>query len=180
MNRKLLERILGTAILLAAGALFIPIFLGDPVLRAPPRPEKLLPDKALPDLDLEIPNSPVAPLEEKREVSKGLLGMQPIPSPAADSPQPLPSETAAASSAQAGQGAWIVQISSFRERAPAEKLQNELRRASYTAFIRKTQQNGVSWYQVRVGPESGRAEAEVLRHRLQQAFALEGLILHQP
>ncbi len=173
MNRSFWERVLGAAILLAVGVLLIPMLLGEPVPRPPPRPEKLLPEQLLPDLDLEIPAVEVArpgeALQQERE--GGLLGMQSAP-PGVAAPTPPP--------ALAGQTTWSVQVSSFRERAPAEKLRDKLRRAAYPAFIRDVDRGGVSWYQVKVGAETHRDGAERLRQRLRQVFALEGLVTREP
>ncbi len=85
--------------------------------------------------------------------------------------------TAVADDAAAG---WAVQVAAFREREAAAGLRDKIRAAGLEAFLDRTQDAKGTWWRVRVGPRTARADAEALKKQLQAKLDLKGLIVTHP
>ncbi|MGH8606192.1 MAG: SPOR domain-containing protein [Gammaproteobacteria bacterium] len=72
---------------------------------------------------------------------------------------------------------WVVQLASFSREANAKTLRAKLVARGFGAFIEKTTTTRSSMYRVRVGPTSGRQQAQDLRAALQQAVSLQGVVV---
>ncbi len=80
-------------------------------------------------------------------------------------------------SVDASRAGWVVQLASFSREANAKILRAKLVARGFGAFIEKTTTTRSSMYRVRVGPTSGRQQAQDLRAALQQAVSLQGVVV---
>lgn len=80
-------------------------------------------------------------------------------------------------SVDANPAGWVVQLASFSREVNAKTLRAKLVARGFGAFIEKTTTTGSSMYRVRVGPTSGRQQAQDLRAALQQAVSLQGVVV---
>lgn len=70
--------------------------------------------------------------------------------------------------ARTGAGAWVVQVGSFQRETNALVLRDQLREQGYEAFVEAGEGDEQTWWRVRVGPVSERAQAEELRVALER------------
>ena len=88
-------------------------------------------------------------------------------------PEPQTESTAALS-------AWIIQIETFTSKKKAERLQNNLRKKGFPAFIQKQSSKKQTIYQVQVGPELNQAQAISVSQEITKKFNIVGKIEPYP
>ena len=81
---------------------------------------------------------------------------------------------------QVGLTAWVVQLGSFSSKVNADKLNLNLRKSGFPAFVEPIQQNKKTTYRVRVGPELLRSDADALLKKIKSTMNLEGIVLNYP
>lgn len=88
--------------------------------------------------------------------------------------------SASAPAAAARASGFAVQLGAFATVDEANKLRDQLRGASYPAFVDKVSREGKSLWRVRVGPSADRAGAEAQRNRIRERLKLEGDVVSNP
>lgn len=73
--------------------------------------------------------------------------------------------------------AWVVQLGSFRDKANALRLVNELRASGYRAFIQQFSSTFGDNTRVFVGPENRHADARNLANELEEQLHLHGIVI---
>ena len=171
MDRRLQERLVGAATLALLAVVFLPMLLDRGGARMdhteiPPRPRM----EAAVDAAAPRP----APWSQSQE--------PPQAREPRDEPQSPPRKKwFAAAPPPEQQTAWAVQTGSFSKRDNAEELNRKLRAHDYPAYVRSARAaNGETRYQVRVGPELLRADAEKLQEKLRRAMSLDGIVIAYP
>lgn len=189
LDRRLKQRIVGAAVLLALVVVFLPMLFqrGDeqrPVrVEAPPMPP--------------TPQAVVAPVEPvvvpepqaEAAVVDGVAGVVPPSQPIVPSgPIAPPAEAVAEQPARTLEPAeqvrsrldadglpvsWAVQLASLSNRARAEELQKKLRGQGFTAYIRSAE--GMS--RVFVGPLIERAEADRVSAQIARQYKLSPIVV---
>jgi DedD protein len=105
-----------------------------------------------------------APRRQSTDTAPAVAAVTP---PTVTSPQPAPQPASqAASPAPGSTGEWVVQVGAFGSADTARRLVDELSAAGYAAQVAPVTRAGRTLHRVRVGPASGRAEAEDLAVRL--------------
>ncbi len=181
MDPQLKQRVVGAAVLVAIGVVFIPIFL-DETDR-----ENGLP--IAPGIGSEPPedfNSRVVPLgDTMMEQVERAMGATPQeltePQDWSDgSPRiavPLAEVTA---TPRTGVTAWVIQVGSFESEENAKALVEKLRKGGYTAFIEHLRDDTKFAYRVRVGPELTKVTADKIRDELAKDIDLDGIVMRYP
>jgi len=191
MDAQLKQRVVGAAVLVAVGVVFIPIFL----------------DETSEDQDHELPfgfesdppsdfNSRVVPLdddtmdrleramdstpEELAESRTSGNVTRQVPGPAPRSAGSPPNATDPVVETRTGVTAWVVQLGSFSSEKNAIGLIERLKKDGYTAFIEPSRDDGKVTYRVRVGPELTKIIAEQIRDKLNKDVDIEGLVMRYP
>jgi len=204
MDEQLKQRLVGAAVLVSLGVIFIPMVLdGSPepepsvvTTNMPPRPEPE-PEFASRIIPLEEPvveatgDQPVQPAETPAaSVDPGWdtpvqrpASSEAQPAAAATDAEPAPAERSVAEPEEAAAQlqAWVVQLGSFAETRNAISLRDRLRAKGYTAFVqsaRSEQEGEVT--RVYVGPELQRAAAEAALEKLEGEVDLEGIVVRYP
>jgi DedD protein len=191
MDPQLKQRVVGAAVLVAIGVVFIPLFLnesGDDHERAP-----------LLDLDTTPPadfNSRVVPLDDEtmEQVERALESTPEELQEAAGwgdetaaavepsddgSPSPPP-PSAPTAAPRTGVTAWVVQLGSFGSEDNANALLEKVKKGGYTAFIEPLHEDGKVVYRVRVGPELTKVTADQIRDKLAKDVAIKGIVMRYP
>tara|TARA_R110002167_G_scaffold22064_2_gene79290 strand:+ start:6277 stop:6861 length:585 start_codon:yes stop_codon:yes gene_type:complete len=190
MTRQTKERLLGSLLLLAIAAIFLPMLLDGEGARQG-------------RLQVVLPTAPVAtdivhyqpqyqPHSDTRELAEPLPPANFTLSPP---PPPLPSDESEADAArdqelkpapassmgveppvldqQGIPAGWALQLASFKERSNAEALQQNLLKRGYQSYIRDKGELS----KVFVGPDLQKSVIENLKIELKKEFKLDGLVL---
>jgi len=181
MDDALKQRLIGAAVLVAVGVIFIPMILDGPpdlgtetaALEIPPRPNRPVHTRVLP---LE---PAVGTQTDQQTDSRPAEGQTPAPT----DPQTLGTNSGPTqdmpTDAVAGDLTtwWVVQVGSFKEEENAVAFRNRFREAGYTAFVEPVSEGDEPRYRVRLGPEQDRARAEAVRNDIKEKFDVDGLVL---
>ncbi len=71
---------------------------------------------------------------------------------------------------------WVVQVGSFSSQPNALALRDKLRDHGFSTFVERAEGAEIV-YRVRVGPEIKKEQAQVVKESLQEALALDGLVI---
>ena len=165
------RRLVGAVVLVSLAVIFLPMLLEETdrgeisiaETNIPPRPEP--PQRfqssvdPLPDDEPLIPGFRSTRAPEK-ERTPPVVGARPTP--------------------RVGLSAWVVQVASLSKPEGADRLQEDLRRKGYSAFIEQVEVKGKNLYRVRVGPEIDQTRAQATAAEIQREFELEGQVIRYP
>jgi DedD protein len=207
MDRQVKQRVVGAALLVAFGVIFIPIFLDNGAVESPLPPDLVIPPPPADDPTRDVPHLSQAAIDELESragedvelpLSRAASDPAPIPAPAAappddppasstldalpetgtESPAATPTATPPASPALPANGErWAVQLGSFASEANARRLVAKLRAAALDAYSEQRVEQGATVFKVRVSATGGRAGAERLRQRLEREFEQRGMLV---
>jgi DedD protein len=207
MDHGLKQRLIGAAVLVITGVVFIPILLDDPVqnedqieeTNIPPRPEDAFASRIVPIEALEAPVSDEQPVVEAEphkapgspdvpgsegfdDDGLALLDTEASDAVAVDSEDQgeVVTNGEPASGQRVGVSAWVVQLGSFENKENALALEAKLKEQGYSAFIDSPPARAEEIFRVRVGPELLRSEATRLQQELKEKLALEAMVLRYP
>ncbi|HET8700156.1 MAG TPA: SPOR domain-containing protein [Nitrococcus sp.] len=133
----------------------------------------------------EVKSSAVVPIEQSRASAPALMpavagklrGEDQQISPGRDSATASQTNTARAATGEALTTAWAVQVGSFQDRDNARALRQELEQSGFSAYVEQTQYKHKPLFRVRVGPVTGRSNAEQLTARLHEARGINGIVV---
>ena len=202
MDESLKQRLIGAAVLIGLGVIFIPMFLGDPDPElflegspVPARPEGAAADAKTYSLDSEyftnleeaappsaepVKEKTTPPLEKPADPAVALerpkdpLAETLKPPSVAESQAPPPAQE------RVGVTAWAIQLGSFTSEENAKLLETKLRQRGYHAFVDKIYVKDAKVFRVRVGPELLESKAKQLQARIEQEVNLKGLVVRYP
>lgn len=81
------------------------------------------------------------------------------------------------SEAAAGEGAWVVQVASFRSADSARNLRDRLQAEGYRAYMRSASTSVGEVSRVYIGPKVDRSEAEKAKAAIDASLKVESLVL---
>ncbi|HUX73638.1 MAG TPA: SPOR domain-containing protein [Steroidobacteraceae bacterium] len=176
MERRVKERLIGAAILVAIVVLVVPALLSGAGPHAPPAAPPALPvtgvgapmrtvrvdlAKSAPPAPQAPASTPAAPSAAAPRAAAPRAAAAPARLESADSsPISATSRPRPAARAFAPRGAWAVQLGSFSSKANAQKLSRKWRARGYAVFILSSGRGSKSLQHVRVGPYANRAAAQ--------------------
>lgn len=103
---------------------------------------------------------------------------------AADATAPATPASAATSGAPTGLqrpgSAWAVQVAAYQAETDATSQRDKLRASGFSAYVDTIRTETGTMHRVRVGPETQRANAEMLRGSLKAKLGLDGLVVRHP
>ena len=196
MERQLKQRIVGAALLVAFGVIFIPIFLDNGSLETAvpaqvdiPTAVPETPASAAPPADelnveeleraIDTPLDTAAdqtPTSIDRELDAPLPVAPVVPSSPSATEAATTNPSSAAPAVKKPTSGWAVQLGSFSSEANARRLIDKLRAAGFAAYLERHREADATVFKVRVGPEQRQADAEKLRARLEREFATKGIL----
>ena len=187
------QRLVGAAVLMALGVIFIPIFLApeeaeisvDNSIKIERREQSgEFSSKVLPIEDGVVDSITEISEREPQRLDRAALPPEVGQEPANGNPDEAGSNQTALSNEQngvqpterIGMTAWVVQAGSFSSKENAEKLVARLRTKAYSAYIDEIPGEKAS-FRVRIGPLLSKARAEQTVASLQKALKIDGMIL---
>lgn len=195
MDERLKQRLVGAAVLVSLGIIFIPMLLQGSVDEAaaptsaggiPPRPRAQFtaPIFAAGQPAENGPAEGTAPAQGNSVASQAAAPAEDAAAGGPNSP-PADVETAQPASTPAparavGLTGWAVQLGAFSRHDNAVALVKELRNKGYTAFVDADRTQDDTLTRVLVGPELERADALAMQKRLKQEFKLDGMVIRYP
>jgi DedD protein len=208
MHQRLKERLVGAAVLVVIAVIFIPMLLTGPIdsgsitkTNIPDRPtekfnSKLIPPKLIPLSDSLKPTSEVEKDSSSGEIINENQTITDASEKVSNSSKDIPVKTELnvdistadkkstrekiIKDKQVGLTAWVVQLGSFSSKINADKLNLNLRKSGFPAFVEPITQAGKISYRVRVGPEILRADADALLKKIKTKMKLDGIVLNYP
>lgn len=201
MHQRLKERLVGAAVLVVIAVIFIPMLLTGPIdsgsitkTNIPERPtekfnSKLIPltDSLKPVTEIKETDTMDAVIDEKRLISDATLNKSQDNIPAKTESNgdtsivgKKPVQEKIVKDKQVGLTAWVVQLGSFSSKVNADKLNLNLRKSGFPAFVEPLIKKGETSYRVRVGPELLRADADALLKKIKTKMKLDGIVLNYP
>lgn len=203
MDSQLKQRVVGAAVLVALGVVFIPIFLDEtnpdqqqaiPFEVDPTPPEgfssRVVPlddermDRLVQAMDA-TPEELSAPADWDDESAARDTPGSPITGqqddvdagvmPPVDTPNMPPKAPI-----RTGVTAWVVQVGSFGSEQNAAGLVESLNKSGYKAFIEPLRDQRSVTYRVRVGPVLTKAVADETREQLAKEAKVNGIVMRYP
>lgn len=205
MHQRLKERLVGAAVLVIIAVIFIPMLLTGPTdsraitkTNIPDRPTEKFNSKLIPLTDSL---TPLAEVEKDGSMAESLLNenkeirgvTEKTPNSFQDNITEDAESNVGASATEkktiekkivkdkkVGLTAWVVQLGSFSSKVNADKLNLNLRKSGFPAFVEPQTKKGETSYRVRVGPEILRADADILLKKIKTKMKLDGIVLNYP
>ena len=178
MEQKLKERLIGAAVVVALGVVFIPVLLDGPPrqgsqTRSLPLPGQDSTGLKQVTIDLGTPGQS-APQPDPISPADSAPPMEAVPSKpvseARTTPAPKPDSQAVAQAASTKpvveSAQWVVQVAALSDSNNADKLAAQLKSQGFSAFVGKFKDGSRTLYRVRVGPVKTREEADSLAEQL--------------
>ncbi len=170
MESPLLQRIVGAAVLVALGVIFIPVLLDGSGYRSRQlHSVQFKPKPSFPPLSqkqLPLIKSPLKTARNdqlKKQVRKKAAGK-------------IVKKSDRASRALR---AFALQVGTFENNANAKKLRDKLRKAGYASFVVPAVRKNKKIYQVRIGPELERNTLEKIKKKIKKRYKIEGYVVNQ-
>lgn len=160
MDRSLMQRLIGAAVLVALAVIFLPMLIKSPA-----------PVSGAADVSLDVPTPPKdgfetreLPLRGPGDVpSDGVTGMSGTVEPVASGDQIEPTPAAAAQNPATAAGDYAVNFGSYASSADADRIVKALSGLQLKSYAEPTTVAGKSAWRVRIGPFATRADAETAR-----------------
>ncbi len=180
MDPQLKQRVVGAAVLVAIGVVFIPIFLDETA-----RENEISTGLGVESAPPQDFNSRVVPLDDKmmEQVERAMDATpQELTKPQdwSGGPPRVPEPASEVTTPRTGVTAWVIQVGSFSSEENAKALVDKLRNGGYTAFIEQLRDGTKQVFRVRVGPELTKVTADKIRDELAKDIDLDGIVMRYP
>lgn len=200
------NRVVGALVLVSLAVIFIPMILTGPGSRdagyrgpvIPPEPDMKFPEKIVdqPATTPVVPTPRITVIEpgtaDENEAEAARRAM--LAEPEVSIPDPKPAEPVVEAPAVEAPAvetkksedqapvprnapAWAVQVGSFKKKASALALRDQLRAKKFAAYVESVPTASGPVYRVRVGPELQQALAESLQVRIAKVTGNKGLVV---
>lgn len=177
IDSPLLQRIVGAAVLVALGVIFIPALLDGSGYRQRQLQKIEVPDKpAFPPLRQKT----VAPIASP--VKKPATPAKPSAASAAGGEKPARKSLTQKrrDHHKAAIHAYALQVGTFSKRENAERLRDRLRKAGYAAFVAPEVESNGQRFKVRIGPELEKSRLLAIQKKLRKSMKLKGYVVNHP
>ena len=171
MDGRLKQRMVGAAVLIALGVIFIPVLLDESGRKQTLEPIPDIPEQPVAPEPIPLPTEPIVlkgPAVE--EIEQPVTEFEPEPPPP---PKPVPN----AGVDTGDLSAWVVQLGSFSEKNNAEQLTRSLQDAGFSAFVESITKDGKPSHRVRVGPIMTQQKANQIRKRISKEHNQKGVLM---
>lgn len=187
MDSQLKQRMVGAAVLMAFGVIFIPVLLDGAGQDQQPTAIPAMPKRPVIPKPLALNQTPIT-LKGTAQTTD-TSGTTPRPKTATKTTDDgQPSSTKKTEQKQAIKqvlagtdtgdlSAWVVQLGSFNHKKNAEQLVKKLQTDGYSVFIEVVSNDAGILHRVRVGPEMTHDKADNTRKRIAKKYAIEGGVM---
>jgi DedD protein len=185
MEIGLKERLIGAVVLVVLGVIIIPFFLkGSPAPDTNVSQQLTLPpsDSTAPQQQYSLPltggtaagpATALVPASTAPAPAPAAAPTQPPVHTIARAPQPAakPAAKPAAAPVTSANGKWLVQAGSYGSQANADKVVKTLKAHGFSASVSRFSKAGQTYYRVRLGPYTERADADKTAAAVSKALA---------
>jgi len=159
MEKKLQQRLVGAAALVALGVIVIPVLLDGSGYKSRHEKTIVIPDKpSFPAMSQKKVKPIATPIDKKKKQAEKKKKTSPA--------KPIQS--------------WALQVGTFANKTNANKFRDKLRKAGHSAYVEKTKSDGKTSYRVRIGPELEKKRLEKLKARLMKEKKIDGFVVRHP
>lgn len=169
MQLKLKQRLVGATVFSALAVIFLPMFF-DPTVNSPDRN-----DFSIPEFPTDFEQNAL-PIPNQFSTTEKTLERLPEIKSAID----LGRDVKRPNKAGRSPTAWVVQAGSFKQEANANAIRDKLRKSGYPAFVETVDGQSTPLFRVRIGPELDRERAERQLAKLEETFAIKGMVVSYP
>jgi len=166
MNETLKQRIVGTLVITALAAIFIPMLFDEPMTHTDNYTK-----------ELSLPQQPIdktqSLLESIPKTSKEILS-QPVPAQVT-----LQAKQIKKSIQQTPLKSWIIQIGSFSQKNNAQEFRDKLRKNKFTAYVDSIKNKQGTLYRLRVGPELDEKRVRKIQQQLENIYKVKTLLVYE-
>ncbi|WP_020680400.1 SPOR domain-containing protein [Marinobacterium rhizophilum] len=180
MNDGLRQRLVGTAAVLVAALVFIPLFFDGDGYRERHLPSNIPPGPELaeivsiePQLEALPDTQAVAPALQPRDIEPVVEAVVPVRDAQPVAPDLELSADTPVLDEQNVPVAWTLQLASFKDEANAKSLRKKLVGSGHKVYTRRIGE----LVKVYVGPDIQRSKLEALQAELKKDFDLNGIIV---
>ncbi len=171
MDSPLLQRIIGAAVLVALGVIFIPALLDGAGYKSRLNIHHIKPEPDFPPLSKKIPEHIISPLEKARKQQQQANQRQ-------VKRQTLKKYRHKHSDKQRALHAFALQMGTFKNNANAKKLRDKLRKAGYHSFVVPVAGKNETIYKVRIGPELQKSVLEKMKKKVKKQFKIDAYVVN--
>jgi len=171
MDKQLQQRLIGAAVLVSLGVIFIPALLDGAGY------------KSRHSRSIEIPPEPkFAPLTELKiaKIKTPIEARNEKPAQQFIQKDPAKPSTSSKKSKEAPIQAWALQVGTFSEEANALVLRDKLRADKHPAYVVVNKEKGQQSYKVKIGPIINKQRVEKLKEKIKLSHKLDGYIVPHP
>ncbi len=166
MNEILKQRIVGTLVITALAAIFIPMLFDEPVMDTDNYSKEL-------SLPLQPANDMQALIESIPKSSQKILSH---PAPAQVE---LQTQQIKQSIQQTPLKSWVIQIGSFSQKNNAQEFRDKLRKNKFPAYVDSIKNKQGVLYRLRVGPELDEKRARKIQQQLENIYKVKTLLVYE-
>jgi len=174
MESPLLQRIVGAAVLVALGVIFIPVLLDGSGYKSRQLSELEIQQKPdFPPLRKNTVPTIKSPLREPSKSSGKLVAIS-------KNTETKPHASNRKDHSKKTIRAFALQLGTFENIDNAEKLRNQLQKAGYASFVVPVVERKKNRYKVRVGPELEKKQLLKIKEKIKKAYKLDGYVVNHP
>ncbi len=169
MNEILKQRLVGTMVITALAAIFIPMLFDDPIEGADSYSN-----------ELSIPDEPLEIQAMQSQLDSIPRSRQEITSRAIPAQVNLQSQKiTTAIKTDTHLKSWTIQIGSFGNKQNALEFRDKLRQQKFTAFVDTAPSSNGKLFRLRVGPEINKKVATKNQKRLEKLYSISTLLVSE-
>ena len=166
MNEILKQRIVGTIVITALAAIFVPMLFDDPVSDADNFSN-----------ELSLPQEPAADMQALlNEIPKTSAQVLSKPTPVQVD---LQAENIKQAVKETNLKSWTIQVGSFSQEQNAIEFRDKLRKKDFTAYVDSVTTNQGILYRLRVGPELDEKRALKTKQQLESIYKVKTLLVSE-
>ena len=166
MNEILKQRIVGTIVITALAAIFVPMLFDDPISDADNFNNELsLPQEPVDDMQPLLDNIPKTPDQVLSQPAPVQVDLQ--------------AETIKQSVKDINLKSWTIQVGSFSQEQNAIEFRDKLRKNKFTAYVDSVTTSQGTLYRLRVGPELDEKRALKTKQQLETLYKVKTLLVSE-
>jgi len=173
------QRLVGAVVLVALMVIFLPMFFGDRSVETVDILIEMPVKPAIPEFDISKPVKPSEQASPEKFEAKPEFKSEPEVKLQTDQQPKQTLQELADKKVDANNlpVSWTLQVASFKERANAEKLRDNLRKGGYKAYIKYRHDVEPKMIRVFVGPVLERKTIDGIKATISKQYQLDGVVV---
>ena len=184
MTEDLKKRLIGASVLASLAVIFIPMLLEEDTVIDRNIYTSNIPPKTQ---TIELaPDSEIREMEKMQSEADFGTTIKPVKNTevteidTSAAPGEKANPVAKPLKPRVGLSSWMIQVASFASRDNAQRVVDQLRKASYDTHLETAQVKNRKVYRVRVGPEIDRKNADKIAAQISKKFFVKARVIRYP